>query len=432
MSSSNEEKINRLSRELYALIEVAKTVTSPLELPELLEAIMEKIVGVLAAADVGAVMLWDQSPGLFRPASAFGYDFDVLKKMGLRAGESITGKIYDEGKARLFSCPDEIAEAMSDMRPANRTVMARAFGSDELPRSTVAAPISVEDRRFGVLVLENLDGPTVFDEEGLPFVQTLADLIAFAIERARLEAEANIVQEMQRVERLRSEVMATLSHELRMPLTVIQGYSSALLLEEVEWGDEKRREFLSLIEQECEDMQMMIKDILDTSLIEVDQLSIERESLRLQHLANDIAMEVQRRSDIHRLVIDFPANFPIVEADPHWIKQVFRNILENAVKYSPDGGLIVIKGEVRAEDVVISISDQGIGISPEDLIPLFEKYFRVRDSATLHVSGTGLGLPIARAIVEAHGGRIWAESKLGQGTTLYFSLPSVGSMTGDD
>jgi signal transduction histidine kinase len=102
---------------------------------------------------------------------------------------------------------------------------------------------------------------------------------------------------------------------------------------------------------------------------------------------------------------------------------VLRNILDNAVKYSPNGGLIVIKGEARTIDVVVSVADQGIGISSEDLIPLFEKYSRVRSVSTLHVSGTGLGLPIARAIVEAHGGRIWVESKVGEGTTIFFSLP---------
>jgi signal transduction histidine kinase len=121
--------------------------------------------------------------------------------------------------------------------------------------------------------------------------------------------------------------------------------------------------------------------------------------------------------------VDFPEDFPIVQGDPRWIKQVFRNIADNAVKYSPDGGLIVIKGEVRASDVVVSVADQGIGISSEDVIPLFEKYFRVRSASTLHVAGTGLGLPIARAIVEAHGGRIWVESKAGEGTTILFSMP---------
>jgi signal transduction histidine kinase len=125
------------------------------------------------------------------------------------------------------------------------------------------------------------------------------------------------------------------------------------------------------------------------------------------------------------MVVDFPLDFPIVEADQRWIKQVFRNILENAVRYSPEGGLIVIHGEIRSADVVMSVADQGIGISPEDLVPIFEKYFRARAAAGYHVAGTGLGLPVARAIVEAHGGRIWIESKLGEGTTVFFSLPKA-------
>jgi signal transduction histidine kinase len=89
--------------------------------------------------------------------------------------------------------------------------------------------------------------------------------------------------------------------------------------------------------------------------------------------------------------------------------------LDNAIKYSPQGGLVVIRGEDRVSDVIIMVADQGIGISPEDLIPLFERYFRVRSAANLHIPGTGLGLPIARAIVEAHGGRIWAKVNLGKG-----------------
>lgn len=432
MISTSEQKIRRLSRELNALTQVAKTLSSPLDLPELLTAIMDKIIGVLEPADVGTVLLWDQSAGLFRPAAAFGYDLDILKKMGLRGGESITGKVFDKDEVSLFHNADEIVEAMSDMRPANRAMMTQAFGSKQLPRSIIASPISVDDTKYGVLVLENLNSPTGFTENDLPFVKTLADLIALAIERARLETKADAVREARRTERLRSEVMATLSHQLRMPLTVIQGYATALLLDEVEWSEEKHREFLGLIEEQCIDMEMMIRDILDTSLIEVDQLTIRREPLLLQLIANDIALESQHQTELHRLLIDFPNDFPIVDADPHWIKQVFRNILHNAVKYSPDGGLIVIKGEERPSDVVISIADQGIGISPEDLIPLFEKYFRVKSASTLHVAGTGLGLPIARVIVEAHGGRIWAESKLEEGTTLYFSLPKPDRIIEDD
>jgi len=135
---------------------------------------------------------------------------------------------------------------------------------------------------------------------------------------------------------------------------------------------------------------------------------------------------MQIHSKLHHIVVDFPSAFPIVDADPRRMRQVFRNILDNAIKYSPKGGLIVIRGEVRPTDVVVCVADQGVGISPEDLIPLFDKYFRVKAPTGYHVPGTGLGLPVVRAIVETHGGRIWAESKVGEGTTLCFSVPLQG------
>ena len=417
--------IERLQRQLYALTEIAKTLTLPLELPELLNAVIQKIIGVIEPAEVGAVMLWDQPAGLFRSAAAFGYDAQALSELGLRAGEAITGKVFDDGVGRLVSTPEEVAEEMADIRPSNRAAITRALGSDALPRCTLAAPIQVGSYKYGVLVLETIQGPDVFSENDLPFVQTISDLIALAIDRDRLAAQADEVREERRAERMRSEVLATLSHELRMPLTAIQGYSSALLLEDVDWSEEKREKFLHMIEEESENMQSMLKDILDSSLIDVDQLIIERQPVRLQNLARDVAEEMQHRTEIHRIIVDFPEKFPILEIDPRWTKQVFRNILDNAIKYSPEGGLIVIRGEERFSDVVIMVADQGIGISPEDLIPLFERYFRVRSVASLHIPGTGLGLPIARAIVEGHSGRIWAESNLGEGTTIYFTLPKT-------
>ena len=426
MPTANGQELEGRTRELYSLSEVAKTLTAALDLSELLGAVMDKLSRVLEPAEVGAIMLWDQSSGLFRAVAAFGYDLQILHEIGLRAGESITGKVYDEGVARLLATPAEVAVAMTDMRPANRAAMARALNSDRLPRSALAVPLRASDHQFGVLVLETLHGPAEFTERDVPFVQTLADLIALAIDRARLEAKADAVRAAQQADRLRAEVMATLSHELRTPLAAIKGYATALLLEEVKWPDEKRREFLQLIDEECDNLQTMIGDILDSALIDAGQLVIEPQPVRLPLLAREVAEEMQHRTESHRLVVDFPPDFPIVDADPRRIKQVVHNILDNAVKYSPNGGLVVTRGEVRPMDVVISISDQGVGIAPEDLIPLFEKYFRVKSPTGYHVPGTGLGLPVARALVEAHGGRIWAESKVGQGTTLYFSLLRAG------
>ncbi len=312
---------------------------------------------------------------------------------------------------------------MQDVRPANRTILSRALGTDQTPLCTLAAPISVREQKFGVLVLEVLHGPMIFTADDLPFVQTIADLIALAIERARLATEADAIREGREAARLRSELMGTLSHELRLPLTAIKGYATALMLDEVEWSSVKRGEFLHMIEKECSSMEAMLTDILDSTLIEVERLAVAFQPLRIPQIALGIAQEMNRRSDRHSILVDFPPDFPTVEGDCLWIKQVFRNILDNAIKYSPAGGLIVIRGEVRAADIAVHISDQGIGISPEDLIILFEKYSRAKLPDGLQIPGTGLGLPVARSIIEAHSGRIWAEGKLGEGTTLSFSLP---------
>ncbi|MEZ4641716.1 MAG: ATP-binding protein [Chloroflexota bacterium] len=225
---------------------------------------------------------------------------------------------------------------------------------------------------------------------------------------------------------LRSEVLAVLSHELSTPLAAIKGYVTAMLLEEVSWPEEKRRQFLQLITEEVDNLQTMISEILDTTRMEAGLLAIEPQPLRLPRLAQEVADEMQQRTMAHRFVLDFAPDFPLIDADPRRIKRVLRNLLDNAVKYAPDGGLVVLRGVVRANDVAISIADQGVGISPEDMIPLFDKYFRARSSPDNHVPGTGLGLPLSRAIVEAHNGRIWAESQLGEGTTLHFSLPRHG------
>ena len=210
-------------------------------------------------------------------------------------------------------------------------------------------------------------------------------------------------------------------HILSKPL--LKGYATALMLEEVQWPEQKRQEFLRLIDEETDNLERMVSDIMDASLIDIGRLDIEPQPLRLPDLVEEVAQEAQHHSSKHNFVVDFPSNFPIVDADPRRIRQVLLNIIDNAIKYSPEGGLVMIRGEIRPTDVVVTIADQGVGISPEDLIPLFDKYFRVKSPTGYHVPGTGLGLPVARAIVETHGGRIWANSRVGEGTTLFFSIP---------
>jgi K+-sensing histidine kinase KdpD len=411
---------------LYVLTEVARTLAVQMELFALLQSVIEKITDVLEPAELGLVMLWDPTTRRFWPRAVSGAtanDRGEVFKISLREDESITGKVFSEGRAQLLNTPSSVMNETLNVRPVTQEALAQVYGQAGYPQSVIAAPLQAGEHRYGVLVLETLQGPTAFSATDLPFVQALADLIALEIDRAKLDADAAAAHEAREANRLRSEVMAALSHELRTPLAAIKGYATALMIEEVDWPEEKQQEFLRLIDQETDNLEGMISDMLDSSLIDVGQLEIERQPLLLSRMAGEIADEMLRQTDVHHFAIDFPPSFPIVDADPRRIRQVIRNIIDNAIKYAPHGGLIVIRGEVRPADVVVSIADQGVGISPEDMIPLFDKYFRVKAPTGYNVPGTGLGLPVSRAIVEAHGGRIWAESKMGEGTTLYFSIP---------
>jgi signal transduction histidine kinase len=419
--------MERLAREHRALIDELEILKNPTPLHKTLYLILEKVASILPQTDFAAVMLWDQSSGLFRSWASYGVDPAVFKRIGLNAGESITGKVYEQGKPALIDSVEEAQQVMQNMRPGNRALFEQALNHEPKPACIIAAPIAIVEQKFGVLVCESFNVERLFTGSDLPFLQSSADLMAIAIDRSRLQARADAIRQTRKAEHLRSEMMASLSHELRMPLTTIKGYSTMLLMDEVEWPRDEINEYLQLIDDECESMQTMIGSILDSSLIDVNQLPIEPQPLRLPHIAQLVVGEVQRQTSSHRLIVDFPANFPQVNADPRWIKQVFRNILDNAVKYSPNGGFIVVRGEVRGDEVIVSIADQGIGISPEDLILIFEKFFRVRSPHTTNIPGTGLGLPIARAIVEVHGGKIWMDSKLGQGTIVCFSLPVLNS-----
>jgi signal transduction histidine kinase len=241
------------------------------------------------------------------------------------------------------------------------------------------------------------------------------------VTRGRAEGEqARLLHE---AAELKFDVVSMLSHEMRTPLASIKGYASTLLLEEVEWEPAAQREFIQAIEAEADHLSKLISDMLESAAIDAGELRLELEPVLVPQITKRVVDRIGIQTDAHRFVLLFAANFPAIEADGQRIEQVLTNLIDNAVKYSPDGGLVVVRGEQRAAEVVISVVDQGIGIAPEDLNKLFERFFRASPDRRRRIVGTGLGLPIAEAIVRAHGGRIWAESVVGSGTTLSFTLP---------
>lgn len=397
-----------------------ETTSSAGDLQNPLEDAIVKILKVIEPAENGVIFLWDEAAMMLRPAAFLGYDPQKFTGLSLQRDESFLGEVFVSGEARIYTSTEDITTATDNMSGPNLELWLWAHGKDFPPRGLVAAPISSSDQKHGVIMVETFAETPNFSEHDLAVIQLTADLIAMRLERDN--PWMHPVSDLPGGP-IRTEWIETLSHELGMPLTAIKGYASALLLDEVDWSLAKRQEFLQLIEDECDLMEALLSDLLNSAIIDLDTFSLDLQPLRLSQIARVIAEEMDRRTEKHRLIVDFPSNMPLVKGDARWIKQVFRNLLDNAIKYSPNGGLVVIRGEVRPTDVVISISDQGMGIPPEDSILIFEKYERAESYLDREITGSGLGLPIARRIIEVHGGHIWVNSKINQGTTLSFSLP---------
>ncbi len=190
----------------------------------------------------------------------------------------------------------------------------------------------------------------------------------------------------------------------------------------MDFDSETRREFLHDIDQETDKLEKIVDNLLDLSRMDSGRLHLDRRPTDVGQLAREVmeAMEVQLTQ--HRFVHDFPPDPLVATVDAKRIEQVLRNLRSNAVKYSPEGGTITVQGRGSERHVLVSVSDEGIGIPSQDLERVFERFYRVENKVAQRVRGAGLGLPVCWGIVEAHSGRIWVESTLGEGSTFYFTL----------
>jgi signal transduction histidine kinase len=405
---------------LSAIFEIARLLAGQHDLEAMLSRFLSCLIATLRAAETGILLLYEPEQDGLAVKDAQGYDLRVLSQIHIVSGEAMSGRALQSGQPAVYPDPAAIAAVRANMSPANRRLFEQATAALDGPQCAACVPLIAGTTRVGVLILENRSEPGHFRED-LPFLEAVAQLIAVSIQHTRLREELQQVRALEEANRLKAELISTLAHEMRTPLTSIKGFSTALLLEEAIFDAFTQREFLTIIDQECDVLTDLIHDLLESSIIDAGLLRLELQPVRLGRLAHDTVEDFARRSSKHRFLVD--VQLPIVDADPHRIEQVLRNLIDNAVKYSPGGGMIVIRGEEEAAQVTVSVSDQGPGIAPEHLNRLFDKFYRIDSGLGRHVVGSGLGLPIARTIVESHGGRIWAESRPGEGSTFYFTLP---------
>jgi signal transduction histidine kinase/HAMP domain-containing protein len=223
-------------------------------------------------------------------------------------------------------------------------------------------------------------------------------------------------------ERMRSALVATVSHELRSPLTAIAGYTQTLL-HSGPWDANTEREFLEIIASSAAKLAGLIDNLLDAAKVEAGVLHLEREPVKVERIAEQVVAQRRPLAANHSLQIQAAPEVPLAHADPVRVEQVLANLVDNALKYSPNGGPITVRINGGAEELTIGVSDHGVGITPDQSERLFERFYRVDSTLTRSTRGVGLGLFICRSLVEAQGGRIWVESEPGQGSTFWFTLP---------
>jgi two-component system sensor histidine kinase ResE len=231
------------------------------------------------------------------------------------------------------------------------------------------------------------------------------------------------ITELKQLEQLRRDLVANVSHELRTPLTSIQGFVEALL----DGVASDPKHYLEVIYRETLRLKALINDILELSLLQSGRIEWELNAVDVGDLAARVAFKLGQEIQAKGLTVkqDIPLDLPCILANEDRVEQVLTNFLSNAIRYSPPGATISIRGRFGNEGVTVSVEDQGPGIPAEELPRIWERFYRLEKSRSRALGGTGLGLAIAKEIIEAHGGRVGATSEVGRGSTFWFTLPAV-------
>ena len=255
----------------------------------------------------------------------------------------------------------------------------------------------------------------------IPVGVTYAPLLSPEGRLRNIIASVRDITHFRTADEIKATFISIVSHELRTPVTLIKGYASTLRRDDARWDRATISDSLAVIEEEADRLSKMIDDLLDASRLQAGGLSLNRADVSLPALAARVAERFTSQSSKHSIITDFPAKFPVILADEPRLEQVVSNLVSNALKYA-SAGEIKITGKLHPEQVVVCVSDQGPGIEARDLPHIFDRFYR-STKAVKQTKGAGLGLYLARAIVEAHGGRIWADPKPDTGARICFSLP---------
>jgi signal transduction histidine kinase len=426
------EEAARREQEAAFLDRATQLFNSTLELDVVFQQVARMATEVLG--DSCTINLIEAGNAYVRPVATYHPDpktcetrLQILRDSPTRIGDpaSVVGLAAVDGRPYL-------------LRDTRREGRVRHIGPLNI-YSFIAVPIIVQEKILGVLATSITHPGRQFTQVDLRLALALADRAALAIENSRLYAQERrlrqelegLNQKVQEANRLKTEFVTVVTHELRSPLTSIAGYLDLLLEEEGHEGAEAREAYLQIVKRNTDRLLALINDLLDLARLEAGKLELKRVPLDLEGLIREVsgALRPQIEAKGQHLHLDLAAPLPVVAGDPERLTQVLLNLVSNAHKYTPQGGDITIATRAERAGVCIAVQDTGIGLSSEEQRQLFTKFFRAQQPLVREVGGTGLGLAIARALVELHGGTITVVSTPGQGSTFKVTLPVAHDLT---
>jgi two-component system, OmpR family, sensor histidine kinase KdpD len=304
------------------------------------------------------------------------------------------------------------------------------YGTDTLPSAGGRyMPLSTARGPVGVMALLVTDTAAQFTMQQTQLLEAFADLAAVAIEHTHLAEEVRNTEILKATEKLQTAFLNSISHDLRTPLVSVIGVLSSLQEKGIDFGDDARENLIQVAREEAERLNYFITNLLDVSRIEAGAIKMSLQPSDAEDIIGAALEQLGDRAENRPIKIDLPSNLPLMSVDFGLIVQVLVNILDNALKYSPASSPIEVGGRQVGQQVEITVADHGLGIPSQDLLRVFDKFYRVQRPD--NVTGTGLGLAICKGIVEAHGGRISAENRSGDGTIIRFTLPAAEAVPKD-
>lgn len=407
-----DEALARRVDELTLFQRIDLQLNRSLDLGEVLDLALEWAIA-LTGADGGSI-------GLLQPGGA-GQDCPSLQLYALR-GSALPGPEYSLPVTHPVL--SAVAEHGGSVLTHDVTVSSAIDGSPAATQLAVA--IRSDGAPLGLITLES-QHDHAFTEEDILFAERLADRAAVAIAKARL------YEQVLQANRAKSEFISLVTHELRIPMTSIRGYADLLLAELAGPLSDSQKQFLKTIRRNLDRMAVLVGDLADINRMESGRMTFELGEFDLNQLVEEVARDLADALDARQqtLTLALAPLLPAAYADRTRIVQVLENLLDNAHKYTPEGGAITVWTQRVGDRLEVAVSDNGIGISPEDQARLFTQFFRSDHDAVRAQNGWGLGLSIARKLVEAQGGQIEFNSVLGEGSTFSFTVPLVEGASDD-